>query len=296
MNMWHEKYRPDSLDTYFGNQDIVRISVNWINSVLKGNPITKGLLYYGPPGTGKTALAFVLKEVFDIPMIYRNASDKSKKKDIQKYTSAGVMKPLGKKKSIVVLDEAESIRTDLSDVIEFTNAIIITNDKYQMNKNIRTSLTNLDFKFPNKKEKQDYMEYILSKEEKTLDFEQKKKIINVSKSFRAVAKNTQLASMGVEPTKEARTDLGLYEEINQLFEGTRKGYSNIKPDDLLKWCFDNGGSPGLIVVLDRILGKTPRNDYRSWRYVYDLIQFTGASNAQYPQFFKYLSEYRSYKK
>lgn len=294
--MWHEKYRPkNSLKQYFGNQQNVKVTVNYINSVIRENPIGDGLLYYGPPGTGKTSLTQVISETYDLPFIQCNASDERNKDVIQQYMDKGVTKPFGKKVCFLVLDEVEAVNVDLNELIDNTNPILITNDKYKIDKKIRKRLIDLEFNHPSKIEKEKYAKYIAQQEGMNVHSAIIDKVVAESSSFRSVAKNMQLASLGVDDFEEVQSDFGLFEEIEKLCKGEHPGRANINPDDLLKWVFDNGGEPGLISLLDRILGKTPRNDYRSWKYIYDLIQFANANeDIQYPRFFKYLSRYKDY--
>jgi len=50
--LWNEKYRPDTLEGYLGNDDFISSLEEWISKNDFPN-----LLLYGPPGTGKTLIA-----------------------------------------------------------------------------------------------------------------------------------------------------------------------------------------------------------------------------------------------
>jgi len=297
MNMWHEKYRPkNSLNEYFGNQTVVQVTVNWINSVIKGKPIGDGLLYHGPPGTGKTSLTQVISNEHDLPFIQCNASDDRNRKQIKKYVDAGISKPFGKKVSFLILDEVEAINIDLVKLIKHTNPILISNDKYKIDKKARNMLFDLEFSYPSKSEKLKYAKFILKNEDKKLDNNIINNVVENSKNFRSVAKNLQIAVLGIDDEIiDDVTEYGLYEEVSKLCKGEHKGRASIRPRELLTWVLDNGGNPALVSQLDRILGQTPRNDYRSWKYVYDLVQFAGVDDEiEYPHFIRFLSKYRNY--
>lgn len=293
--MWYEKYRPEeSLKTYFGNRNNVRISVNWMNSVIKGNPIDEGLFYFGPPGTGKTSLTQVLSDVFKASFIRTNASDNRKKEDIKEIIAKGSSRGLTSKVSFVVLDEGESLKTaDLHKIIDHTHPILIVNDKYEVDKGIRNRLINLEFDYPSVKEKMNYIEFILEGENRKLEGKKKKIIAENSRTFRSVAKNLQMVCVsGSIDFIETKTDYDKFEEVSRVLQGKDVGRANINPRELLTWALDNGGNPALISKLDRLLGETLPNDYRSWKYVYDLIKCVGASgDVDYPRTYRLMSKY-----
>ena len=66
--MWVEKYRPNKLDNFIGN-DTVKTRVKAF--------IDQGdfphLLFYGPAGTGKTSLAKILVKQIPCDFLYINA-------------------------------------------------------------------------------------------------------------------------------------------------------------------------------------------------------------------------------
>ena len=70
--LWVEKYRPDTLDGYVGNQAIV----DKVRVYLQSGDVPH-LLLFGSAGTGKTTLAKLIANNIDCDLMYVNASDEN---------------------------------------------------------------------------------------------------------------------------------------------------------------------------------------------------------------------------
>ena len=70
--LWVEKFRPDTLDGYVGNEHIIEKVKLYIES---GD--VPHLLFYGQAGTGKTTLAKIIANNVDADVMYINASDEN---------------------------------------------------------------------------------------------------------------------------------------------------------------------------------------------------------------------------
>ena len=104
MNLWVEKYRPEVLEQYVGNESIK----NKVEDYLQQGSI-QNLLLHGVAGTGKTTLAKLIANNLNCDLLYINASDERgidtiREKIIPFASSMG----FGGVK-IVILDEADYI-------------------------------------------------------------------------------------------------------------------------------------------------------------------------------------------
>jgi len=104
MNLWVEKYRPEVLEQYVGNESIK----NKVEDYLQQGSI-QNLLLHGVAGTGKTTLAKLITNNLNCDLLYINASDERgidtiREKIIPFASSMG----FGGIK-IVILDEADYI-------------------------------------------------------------------------------------------------------------------------------------------------------------------------------------------
>ena len=104
MNLWVEKYRPQTLEGYVGNEVIKNKVLDYLN---QGS--IQNLLLHGVVGTGKTTLAKLIANNLNCDLLYINASDERgidtiREKIIPFASSLG----FGDIK-IVILDEADYI-------------------------------------------------------------------------------------------------------------------------------------------------------------------------------------------
>jgi len=102
--IWCEKYRPQSLDTYIGNEHIT----NKVKIYIESEDIPH-LLLYGIQGTGKTTLAKIIVNHIDCDYLYINASDENSvevvRTKVKNFASTVGFKSL----KVVILDEADFI-------------------------------------------------------------------------------------------------------------------------------------------------------------------------------------------
>ena len=102
MELWVEKYRPQKLEDYVGNEVIK----NKIADYIKESSI-QNLLFYGVAGTGKTTLAKLITKNIDCDLLYLNDSDErgidTIREKIQPFASSMGFNDV----KIVILDEAD---------------------------------------------------------------------------------------------------------------------------------------------------------------------------------------------
>ena len=116
-SLWVEKYRPDVLENYVGNEHLKNIVARY----LEENDI-QNLIFYGPAGTGKTTLAKLLVKNLNCEHLYINASDErgieTIRDKVSGFASTMSFKPL----KVVILDEADFLtiqaQASLRNVIE----------------------------------------------------------------------------------------------------------------------------------------------------------------------------------
>jgi len=103
-SLWCEKYRPQNLDTYVGNEHIK----DKIQTLIDQQDIPH-LLLAGRAGTGKTTLAKMLVKNIECDYLFINASDENSvdtiRNKIKGFVTTIGFKPL----KIVILDEADYI-------------------------------------------------------------------------------------------------------------------------------------------------------------------------------------------
>ena len=104
MELWVEKYRPQTLEEYVGNETIK----NKIADYLKQGSI-QNLLFHGVAGTGKTTLAKLIAKNLNCDLLYINASDErgidTIREKIIPFASSMSFNDI----KIVILDEADYI-------------------------------------------------------------------------------------------------------------------------------------------------------------------------------------------
>ena len=103
-SLWVEKYRPNTLDTYIGNEHLKsKVSV-----YLESGDLPH-LLLYGKAGTGKSTLAKLLVNNIECDYMYINASDENSV-DTVRNKVRGFASTMGfKDYKIIILDECDYI-------------------------------------------------------------------------------------------------------------------------------------------------------------------------------------------
>lgn len=102
--LWVEKYRPDTLDNYIGNE---HLKTKLTQFILEQD--IPHLLFCGTAGTGKTTAAKILVKNIDCDYLFINASDENSvdviRTKIKNFAATMSFKPL----KVIVLDEADYI-------------------------------------------------------------------------------------------------------------------------------------------------------------------------------------------
>ena len=100
--LWVEKYRPDTLDGYVGNDAIKAKVARYIT-----DSDVPHLLLSGTPGTGKTTMAKILVKNIDCDYLYINASDENNVDTVRNKLKTFASSAGFRDQKIVILDEAD---------------------------------------------------------------------------------------------------------------------------------------------------------------------------------------------
>lgn len=138
-NVWTEKYRPKTLEEFFGNKSKIDAALEWLQQFeSKSDQFKPILLLTGPAGTGKTSLAYILYNELKYDIIEINASKLEGKTEINRYfnniTSGGLSMLYGKKgQTGVILDEVDGMAQNEITMNDFLNIIdpIKNTDKFK---------------------------------------------------------------------------------------------------------------------------------------------------------------------
>jgi len=105
--IWTEKYRPDVLENYIGNDVLKKKLQDFIQE-----QTIPHLLFYGTAGTGKTTAAKILINHIDCDYLFINASDERGIDTIRDKVKGFAVTTGFKPVKIVVLDEMDAVTPD----------------------------------------------------------------------------------------------------------------------------------------------------------------------------------------
>ena len=167
MELWVEKYRPQTLDTYIGNYVIK----NKITDYLKQGSI-QNLLFHGVAGTGKTTLAKLIAKNLDCDLLYINASDERGIDTIREKIIPFASSMSFKSIKIVILDEADyitpqaqaTLRNTMESFSDTTRFILTCNYLERIISPLQSRCQTFEITPPSKQEVIEYSNYILGKE------------------------------------------------------------------------------------------------------------------------------------
>jgi len=109
MNLLTEKYRPKSISTFVGNESAVASTKRFFMAWLNGKHKKEAILFHGGPGIGKTTLAHILAHDTGLILTHLNASDLSRKDDIEPLVHNFQLSFDTDKLRIILIDEADRI-------------------------------------------------------------------------------------------------------------------------------------------------------------------------------------------
>jgi replication factor C small subunit len=178
-----EKFRPQTLDTFVGNDHIKKT----ISQYLGQNDI-QNLIFNGPAGTGKTTLAKLIVKNLDCEYLYINASDErgieTIRDKVSGFASSASFKPL----KVVILDEADFLtiqaQASLRNIIETfsrtTRFIMTCNYVERIIDPLQSRCQVLKVIPPTKKDVAKHVVWVLNEEGITFEIEDVVSIVNQS--------------------------------------------------------------------------------------------------------------------
>ena len=209
--LWVEKYRPQTLKDYIGN-DLLKEKVQ---SYLDNNDVPH-LLLYGKAGTGKTTLAKIIAQTIECDMMVINASDENNvetvRNKVKNFASGAGFKGF----KIIILDEfdymtpnAQAILRNLMDTFSrHTRFILTCNYHEKIIEPILSRCQTFAVNPPSKKEVAVHVTEILNKEGIRFDI---KDVADIISSFypdiRRVMNTCQLQSSKGELKVDKQTIL-----------------------------------------------------------------------------------------
>jgi replication factor C small subunit len=254
--LWVEKFRPNTLEGYVGNEQIKTT----IQKYLDQNDI-QNFLFYGPAGCGKTTLAKLIINNLDCDYIYINASDENGvdtiREKVKSFASVASFKPF----KVVILDEADFItiqgQAALRNVIETysrsTRFILTCNYIERIIDPLQSRCQVLKIVPPSKNEVAFHIMNILKKEEVDCSADDLKLVIN--QHYPDIRKMLNTLQMSVNGT-EIIVDKSILVSNNyknkvlmELCKPTTKSFNNIRQiiadsnvsdyEDLFRYLYDN---------------------------------------------------------
>lgn len=177
----NEKYRPNTLEKFIGNENIKKS----ISNLLDQNDI-QNFTFYGPPGGGKTTLAKIIVNSLNCDFLYINASDErgidTIRDKVSGFASTASFKPL----KVVILDEADFLtiqaQASLRNIIETfsrtTRFILTCNFVERIIDPLQSRCQVLKIVPPTKSEVARHVAGILDKENTTYDLKDIAAIVN----------------------------------------------------------------------------------------------------------------------
>ena len=180
-SLWVEKYRPDTLEGYVGNDHILEKVKIYIE-----NDDVPHLLLYGVAGTGKTTLAKIITNQIDCDVMYINASDENSV-DAVRDKIRGFASSMGFRKwKVVILDESDyltpnaqaALRNLMETFSKSTRFILTCNYVEKVIDPIQSRCQTFAIAPPSKKEVAKRLHQILNEESVTFNNEDLAVLVN----------------------------------------------------------------------------------------------------------------------
>jgi DNA polymerase III delta prime subunit len=257
-----EKYRPDTIDGYIGNEHFIADLQKWIT---EGN--LPNLLLHGSPGTGKTTAAKLIVKNIQCDFIYINCSDENGidtiRETVKQFASAATFQPI----KVVILDEADFLTINaqaaLRNIIESfsgnTRFIFTCNFVERIIEPLQSRLTLYELSSPPIKQVARHLASILDKESigfdnKDLSIIVKKTYPDIRRALNTIQGSIRKDTLVVESLGEANYPQQISEALDRkdAFATIRQivADNNIKDfNNLYRMLFDKHDDPEFIITI-----------------------------------------------
>jgi replication factor C small subunit len=242
--IWAEKYRPNNLSEYLGNDQIK----DSVRDYIKAGEIPHLLFYSRKPGTGKTTVAKMLAKSIPCDFLYINASDERKLDDIRDKVS-GFASTLGfQKLKILVLDECDQItpagqmalRNLMETFAEHTRFILTCNYHEKLIEPLVSRCQSFHVQPPSKAEVAKHVAKILDKEGVTYEMNDFKVLMKYYPDIRRIIQTAQQNSisgkLNIDETQVVESDAKI--KLLELLKSSSAGKDKLK--NCRKLLADNG--------------------------------------------------------
>jgi replication factor C large subunit len=153
--MWTKKYRPTSYSEVAGNKKNIKKIKKWSKD---WSDDQMPLALYGQPGTGKTTTAYCVGYEKNWEIMEMNASDKRTGSIVDRIAgeASKTASLFGKSNKLIIIDEADNLhgnydrggKKSVGKIIKNSKQpiILICNDYYDLSRNIRDNVKDIEFK------------------------------------------------------------------------------------------------------------------------------------------------------
>jgi len=180
--LWTERYRPNTLDGYIGNENYRKDLERWIQEGTIPN-----IILSGKAGCGKTTSAKLIVNCIDCDSLYINASSENGietiREKVNSFASSASFKPV----KIIILDEADFLTANAQSALRNTIETFSLNTRFiftcnyfeRMLEPIQSRLERYELHPPTKQELAKKCKDILEQEQIKYDLKDIAKVVNI---------------------------------------------------------------------------------------------------------------------
>lgn len=301
IEIFTEKYRPKNIKQFVGNEQAVKVTKQFFISWNKGEPINKCLLYYGPPGTGKTTLALLLALNTGQDVIHHNASDLSRKEDMERLRHTSKLGTFDvDKMRIVIVDECDRIgkkaQKGLLKAMKETKQpmILICNDVTKIVYEVKRAALGIQFDLVPEYLIKRHLLHICATEGEGIAEDALRLILKHNRSVRG-AVNALQEYLQCGEVAECSRDLDLtnIDKMRYILNGYQQDI-RMPLEDITKWFTDSELEDYEVVSMLDVINRRVRDsqNYDLWDYGYGIVNTARGNLCDYPVSFKNISANR----